>query len=71
MAFADAYYAMAIDRPYRAGMEDFKLDAIIRAGAGQQWDPRVVEAFFRVRDDIRAISGRGPKKNDEHEPRWS
>ncbi|MEX0714889.1 MAG: HD domain-containing phosphohydrolase [Pirellulales bacterium] len=71
VAVADAYDAMASDRPYRAGMEDFKLDAIIRAGAGQQWDPRVVEAFFRVRDDIRAISGRGPKKNDELEPRWS
>ena len=30
---------------------------IIRAGAGKQWDPDVVAAFFRARDDIRAIAG--------------
>ena len=58
VAVADSYDAMASDRPYRPGMEDGKLDGIIRSGAGKQWDPDVVEAFFRVRDDIRAISGR-------------
>ncbi|HVA50034.1 MAG TPA: HD domain-containing phosphohydrolase [Pirellulales bacterium] len=58
VAVADSYDAMSSDRPYRPGMEDNKLDGIIRSGAGKQWDPDVVEAFFRVRDDIRAISGR-------------
>ena len=58
-AVADAYDAMASDRPYRPGMADDKLDAIIRAGAGKQWDAEVVDAFFRVRDDIRQIS-QGP-----------
>jgi putative nucleotidyltransferase with HDIG domain len=55
-AVADAYDAMASDRPYRKGMEDSKLDAIMRAGAGVQWDPAVVEAFFKAREDIRQIS---------------
>jgi putative nucleotidyltransferase with HDIG domain len=57
-AVADAYDAMASDRPYRNGMPDEKLDSIIRAGAGKQWDAKVVEAFFRARDDIREISHR-------------
>jgi putative nucleotidyltransferase with HDIG domain len=56
VAVADAYDAMGSDRPYRKGMPAEKIDAIFRAGAGQQWDPQVVEAFFRARDEIQAIS---------------
>lgn len=59
VAVADAYDAMASDRPYRPGMPDERIDAIIRSGAAQQWDPDVVAAFFRAREDIRVISGRG------------
>jgi HD-GYP domain-containing protein (c-di-GMP phosphodiesterase class II) len=58
VAVADAYDAMASDRPYRAGMPDEKLDSIIRDGAGRQWDPQVVDAFFRAREAIREISKR-------------
>jgi HD-GYP domain-containing protein (c-di-GMP phosphodiesterase class II) len=56
VAVADAFDAMGSDRPYRPGMEDEKLDAILRAGAGTQWDARVVAAFFAARDDIRDIA---------------
>ncbi|HEX7450035.1 MAG TPA: HD domain-containing phosphohydrolase [Pirellulales bacterium] len=70
VAVADAYDAMASDRPYRAGMEDEKLDEIIRKGAGQQWDAQVVEAFFRARDDIRAISSHGAPSAETPEPNW-
>ena len=56
-AVADAFDAMGSDRPYRQGMADEKLDAILRDGAGQQWDPEVVAAFFAAREDIRNISG--------------
>jgi HD-GYP domain-containing protein (c-di-GMP phosphodiesterase class II) len=55
---ADAYDAMGSDRVYRKGMIDERVDAIIRTGSGRQWDPAVVAAFFRVRDDIRDISRR-------------
>jgi len=55
VAVADAFDAMGSDRPYRKGMPDEKIDAIFRAGAGKQWDPEVVDAFFRVRDQIRDI----------------
>jgi putative nucleotidyltransferase with HDIG domain len=56
VAVADAFDAMGSDRPYRQGMPEAKLDAILREGSGTQWDPAVIEAFFRARDDIRAIS---------------
>jgi len=56
MAVADAFDAMSSDRPYRKGMPDEKIDAIFRAGAGSQWDPEVVDAFFEIRDEIRRIA---------------
>jgi len=56
VAVADAYDAMASDRPYRSRMPNDKIDEIIRNGAGRQWDPKVVEAFFRARDDLRQIA---------------
>jgi putative nucleotidyltransferase with HDIG domain len=55
VAVADAFDAMTSNRPYRKGMPDEKVDQILRNGAGQQWDPEVIEAFFRARDDIRQI----------------
>lgn len=56
VAVADSFDAMGSDRPYRQGMSDEKLDAILRDGAGTQWDAQVVEAFFRARDSIRQIT---------------
>jgi HD-GYP domain-containing protein (c-di-GMP phosphodiesterase class II) len=52
-AVADAFDAMSSDRPYRRGMPDEKLDAVFHDGAGRQWDPQVVDAFFSVRDRVR------------------
>lgn len=56
VAVADAYDAMSSDRPYRKGMAAEKVDEIFKSGAGKQWDPEVVDAFFAARDDIRDIS---------------
>ena len=55
VAVADSIDAMSSDRPYRKGMSDEKLDAILRNGAGKQWDPKIVETVFQVRDDLRRI----------------
>ena len=52
---ADSIDAMSSDRPYRKGMPDEKLDAILRDGAGKQWDPKVIDAAFQVRDELRRI----------------
>jgi len=56
VAVADSFDAMGSDRPYRKGMPDEKIDKIFRSGAGQQWDPEVIDAFFRARDDLRRIT---------------
>jgi HD-GYP domain-containing protein (c-di-GMP phosphodiesterase class II) len=55
IAVADAYDAMTSDRAYRAGMPTEKAEAILREGAGQQWDARIIAAFFASIDDIQAI----------------
>ena len=55
VAVADSFDAMTSDRPYRPGMPDENVDAIMRSGAGGQWDANVVEAFFRARNEIREI----------------
>lgn len=61
VAVADSIDAMSSDRPYRKGMPDEKLDAILHDGAGGQWDPHVINAVFQVREEIRRI-GREERK---------
>ena len=56
VAVADACDAMSSDRPYRKGLPEEKLDEILQEGSGSQWDPRVVEAYFAIRDEIRQIA---------------
>lgn len=56
VAVADSFDAMGSDRPYRKGIPTEKIDAIFKAGAGQQWDPTVIDAFFRARGDIDEIA---------------
>lgn len=52
IAVADAYDAMCSNRPYRQGIPVEKLEEIFRRGSGEQWDARVIEAYFSVRDEI-------------------
>jgi putative nucleotidyltransferase with HDIG domain len=61
VAVADSIDAMSSDRPYRKGMPDEKLDSILRDGSGKQWDPKIIEAAFQVREELRAIG-----KEDRH-----
>jgi diguanylate cyclase (GGDEF)-like protein/putative nucleotidyltransferase with HDIG domain len=52
MAIADAFSAMTMDRPYRAGLPiDRALEEVTR-GAGTQFDPNLAQEF------VRAISAR-------------
>jgi HD-GYP domain-containing protein (c-di-GMP phosphodiesterase class II) len=55
VAVADGFDAMGSRRPYRDGMPREKIEEIFRRGAGHQWDPRVVDAYFAVRDDVLEI----------------
>lgn len=59
MAVADAFDAMGSDRPYRKGMPFDRIESIFREGAGKQWDPKVIKAYFTVREDVHAIAKDG------------
>jgi HD-GYP domain-containing protein (c-di-GMP phosphodiesterase class II) len=48
---------MTSDRPYRSGMPTEKAESILRSGAGKQWDPRMVEAFFQEIEEAHQICG--------------
>jgi len=60
LAVADAYDAMASHRPYRDGLSPEAAEEILRRGAGDQWDNRVVDALFQCKAEVEAIS-RGPR----------
>ena len=47
VAIADAYDAMLSARPYRPAMSPDKALATLQAGAGKQWDGRLVGVFIR------------------------
>jgi HD superfamily phosphodiesterase len=56
VAVADAYDSMSSDRSYRRRLSMGDIKKIFQDGAGNQWDPDVVEAFFSVWEEIRDIS---------------
>lgn len=45
VAIADAYAAMLSHRPYRAALPPAKALATLQAGAGKQWDERLIGLF--------------------------
>jgi len=55
LAICDAFDAMTSDRPYRVGMPQERAESILREGAGVQWDPVLVDAFFVAMPDILGI----------------
>lgn len=59
VAVADAFDAMTTARPYRrAMMPDQALERIV-ADAGKHFDPRMVHAFARSRDELHAVRTQG------------
>ncbi len=48
VAVADGYDAMTTDRPYRSGLPHEDAAAILRDGAGSQWDAKVVSTFLGI-----------------------
>ncbi len=58
VSVVDVYDALCSDRPYKQAMSPDKAGELIRAGAGTQFDPAVVEAFFQNQEEIIAIRER-------------
>lgn len=50
LSVADVYDAMTSQRPYRAPISDEVVRNNLLQGAGQQFDPAVVQAFLRLLD---------------------
>jgi putative two-component system response regulator len=48
IAIADAYDALTTDRPYRKALSTAEAFAILKQGAGTQWDPKLVWAFTQL-----------------------
>jgi two-component system cell cycle response regulator len=52
IAVCDSYHAMTSDRSYRKAMSGEVALAELRAGAGTQFDPEIVEVFMRLRAEL-------------------
>ena len=48
LAVADVFDALVSDRPYRPGIELGRTIEIIKEQSGEQFDPKVVQAFLKV-----------------------
>jgi HD-GYP domain-containing protein (c-di-GMP phosphodiesterase class II) len=59
LAVADAFDAMSTTRPYRALLGPEEALNRLRFGAGTQWDPKLVEAILRCREEVFLIRERG------------
>ena len=62
----DAYHAMTSDRPYRRALGAAAAQAELQAGAGAQFDPRVVAALVRVLQQEPGSRPRGGVSADGH-----
>jgi len=52
LAVSDAYEAMTSERPYRKAMSDKAAYSEIERCAGTQFDPEVINAFFKIIDSL-------------------
>ncbi|MGL5437413.1 MAG: HD-GYP domain-containing protein [Lachnospiraceae bacterium] len=57
MAVADVYDALTSDRPYRKALSYDQAKNIIDTGAGNHFDPLVVDAFLALEEEFKALIG--------------
>jgi len=55
MAIVDVYDALVSERPYKKAFSDEEAVKLIMQNAGTQYDPRITDVFFRVRDKFKAV----------------
>jgi len=60
IAVADSYDAMTTTRPYRVALPHAEAIRRLHAGAGQQWDPKIVSAFVKWAEEHQAPAVAGP-----------
>jgi putative two-component system response regulator len=57
LAIVDVYDAIVSKRPYKEAATDEEAVDIIAAEAGKQFDPKIVEVFLEVKDQIKTVRG--------------
>jgi putative two-component system response regulator len=58
MAIADVYDAIVSERPYKKAMTHEEAVNIMMADSGKQFDPKIAEVFFNVKDKFKAMVDR-------------
>jgi len=64
----DAYHAMTTDRPYRKRLSHPEAMRRLRAGAGSQFDPRVVEVCLKVLCTSRHVEDPASRERSRAKP---
>ena len=64
ICLADAYAAMVSERSYKTKMSHEEVVLEIKKYAGTQFDPKIVEAFLVICDQIKQTLDRTPLEND-------
>lgn len=68
LAVCDAFDAMTSDRPYRKGMPIEKAVEILGGGAGESWDPMLIETFCENIAAIKEIKQRHRPRQQASRP---
>ena len=55
-ALADVYDALTADRCYKKGWPVERVEKLFREESGRHFDPRVVEAYFRCKDEFPRVA---------------
>jgi putative two-component system response regulator len=55
MAIVDVYDALVSWRPYKEALTDEEAISIIKAKAGNHFDPEIVKVFLEVKDQLKAV----------------
>ncbi|UCG14515.1 MAG: HD domain-containing protein [Deltaproteobacteria bacterium] len=65
VAIADVYDALSSKRVYKESWDEADILKAMERGAGEQFDPRLIEFFFSSLDVIRSIQHRYPDQDEE------
>jgi putative two-component system response regulator len=55
MAIVDVYDALVSERPYKKAFSDEEAVDIIMENSGTHFDPKIVQVFYEVRDQFKAV----------------
>ncbi len=59
MAVADVYDALTSERPYKKAFSHEDSMKIIMENAGKQFDPKIADVFYDIRDKFKTVSSSG------------